>query len=133
MGEAVAKTMNVPPEKLHLKVRRAGKQDGKRYERLDHTGKKIVVSERDLKFLVNPYDFVDTGLFSDHRNTRQIVREMASGKDFLNLYCYTASFSCYAAKAGAKKHPFRGSLRNGRCNGPGRTWNLTAYRKKTTA
>ena len=77
--------------------RRAGKQDGQRYERIDHTNKKIVLSERDLKFLVNPYDFVDTGLFSDHRDTRQMVREMAAGKDFLNLYCYTAAFSCYAA------------------------------------
>ena len=101
MGEVVAKAMIVPPENLHLKVRRAGKQDGKRYERLDHTEKKIVVSERDLKFLVNPYDFVDTGLFSDHRDTRRMIREMASGKDFLNLYCYTASFSCYAARGGA--------------------------------
>ena len=103
MGEAVAKSMDVPPEKLHLKVRRAGRQDGKRYERLDHTDRKIVVSERDLKFLVNPYDFVDTGLFSDHRNTRGMIRDMASGKDFLNLYCYTASFSCYAARGGASR------------------------------
>lgn len=102
MGDAVAKAMNVPSEKLHLKVRRAGRQDGKRYERLDHTDKKIVVSERDLKFLVNPYDFVDTGLFSDHRNTRRMIREMTAGKDFLNLYCYTASFSCYAARGGAR-------------------------------
>ncbi len=102
MGEAVAKAMDVPPEKLHLKVRRAGKQDGKRYERLDHTDRTVVVSERDLKFLVNPYDFVDTGLFSDHRNTRGMIRDMASGKDFLNLYCYTASFSCYAARGGAR-------------------------------
>ncbi len=102
MGEAVAKAMDVPPEKLHLKVRRVGKQDGKRYERLDHTDRTVVVSERDLKFLVNPYDFVDTGLFSDHRNTRGMIRDMASGKDFLNLYCYTASFSCYAARGGAR-------------------------------
>jgi 23S rRNA (cytosine1962-C5)-methyltransferase len=102
MGEAVANAMNVPHENLHLKIRRSGKQDGKRYERLDHTDKKIAVSERDLKFLVNPYDFIDTGLFSDHRNTRRMVREMASGKNFLNLYCYTASFSCYAARGGAK-------------------------------
>jgi 23S rRNA (cytosine1962-C5)-methyltransferase len=45
---------------------------------------------------------VDTGLFSDHRDTRQMVRRLAAGKDFLNLYCYTASFSCYAAKGGAR-------------------------------
>ncbi len=57
--------------------------------------------ERDLQFLVNPSDYVDTGLFSDHRNTRMMVRQMAQGKDFLNLYCYTGAFTCYAAKGGA--------------------------------
>ena len=102
MGQAVAETLQVPMDKVHLKERRAGKQDGRRYARIDYTNRKIVLAERDLKFLVNPYDFVDTGLFSDHRDTRQLVREMAAGKDFLNLYCYTASFSCYAAKGGAR-------------------------------
>lgn len=102
MGKTVADALNVPLEKVHLKKRWAGPQGGKRYARIDHTDKKIVLSERDLKFLVNPYDYVDTGLFADHRNTRQMVREMAAGKNFLNLYCYTASFSCYAAKGGAR-------------------------------
>ena len=101
MGEAVAGALDVPAENLHLKERRAGKQDGKRYERIDYTERKIVVAERDLKFYVNPRDYVDTGLFSDHRETRRMVREMADGKVFLNLYCYTAAFSCYAAKGGA--------------------------------
>ena len=102
MGRAVADTLDVPAEKIHLKQRWAGRQDGQRYERLDHTDRKIVLSERDLRFLVNPNDYVDTGLFADHRDTRQMVRELSAGKDFLNLYCYTASFSCYAAKGGAR-------------------------------
>jgi 23S rRNA (cytosine1962-C5)-methyltransferase len=102
MGSAVAEALRLSPEKVHLKRRWAGKQEGPRYERLERTDRKLVMSERDLKFLVNPYDFVDTGLFADHRDTRQMVREMAAGKDFLNLYCYTASFSCYAAKGGAR-------------------------------
>ena len=102
MGRAVAGALDVPAEKVHLKQRWAGRQDGRRYERLDHTDRKIVLSERDLRFLVNPNDYVDTGLFADHRDTRQMIRELADGKDFLNLYCYTASFSCYAAKGGAR-------------------------------
>jgi 23S rRNA (cytosine1962-C5)-methyltransferase len=102
MARAVADALEVPSGNIHLKQRWSGKQDGSRYQRLDHTDRKLVMSERDLKFLVNPYDFVDTGLFADHRDTRQMVREMAAGKDFLNLYCYTASFSCYAAKGGAR-------------------------------
>ena len=102
VGRAVAEALGVPPDKVHLKQRHAGKQDGKRYERIDHTNRKFVVSERDLKFYVNPYDFVDTGLFADHRNTRRMIRKMAADKDFLNLYCYTATFSCYAAQGGAR-------------------------------
>ncbi|MCG8471456.1 MAG: class I SAM-dependent methyltransferase [Desulfobacterales bacterium] len=101
MGTAVADALSVPKEKLHLKERKAGKQEGKRYKRLAKTNAKIVMSERDLDFIINPYDYVDTGLFSDHRNTRVMVREMAEGKKFLNLYCYTGSFTCYAAKGGA--------------------------------
>ncbi len=102
MGRVVAEVLGVPGDKVHLKARRAGRQGGRRYERIDHTDRKIIVNERDLRFFVNPYDFVDTGLFSDHRNTRQMVREMAAGRDFLNLYCYTAAFTCYAAKGGAR-------------------------------
>ncbi len=102
MGKAVADALDVSMENVHLKKRKAGKQDGKRYERFAFKEEKIILSERDLKFSVNLNDFIDTGLFSDHRNTRQMVREMAGGKAFLNLYCYTGTFSCYAAKGGAK-------------------------------
>jgi 23S rRNA (cytosine1962-C5)-methyltransferase len=102
MSDAVAKILDVPAEKVHLKERRAGKQGGKRYERIGFTDQKIIVSERDFRFYVNPYDYVDTGLFSDHRNTRQMVREMARGRDFLNLYCYTGTFTCYSIKGGAR-------------------------------
>jgi 23S rRNA (cytosine1962-C5)-methyltransferase len=102
MGEAVAQAMNVPPENVHLKARfMGGGREGSRYERLDQTNHQLIVSERDLLFYVNLRDYVDTGLFSDHRNTRQIVREASLGKDFLNLYCYTGSFTCYAVKGGA--------------------------------
>ncbi len=102
MGTAVGRALDVPPEHIHLKQRFYGKSDGKRYERLDNTNQMIAVSERDLKFWVNPRDFVDTGLFGDHRNTRQMVRQMAEEKEFLNLFCYTGTFTCYAAAGGAR-------------------------------
>ena len=102
MGAEVAEVMGVPPDKLHLKERFYGHADGRRYQRIDYTDKMIAVGERDLKFYVNPWDYVDTGLFSDHRDTRMMVREMAAEKDFLNLFCYTGSFTCYAAKGGAR-------------------------------
>ncbi|MFH2091681.1 MAG: class I SAM-dependent methyltransferase [Pseudomonadota bacterium] len=103
MGKSVAMALNVPDSHLHLKIRRAGFKEGERYKRINHTNQKIAMCERDLKFYINPSDYVDTGLFSDHRNTRQMVREMARGKHFLNLYCYTGSFTCYAAKGGAAR------------------------------
>jgi 23S rRNA (cytosine1962-C5)-methyltransferase len=102
MAAAVAQALDIASDKVHLKSRLYGKNRGKRYQRVAHTDKMIVVRERDLKFYVNPWDFVDTGLFSDHRNTRQMIREVAAGKDFLNLFCYTGSFTCYAAKGGAR-------------------------------
>ncbi len=102
MGAAAAEALGVPPEKCHLKQRFTGSGEGARYERLDTTDERMVVSEGGLCFTVNLNDFVDTGLFSDHRDTRQMVLEMAAGRDFLNLYCYTGTFSCYAAKGGAR-------------------------------
>jgi 23S rRNA (cytosine1962-C5)-methyltransferase len=102
MGQAVAEALDVPMDNLHLKERYYGAAAGQRYERIDHTNKFLTVNERDLKFYVNPWDYVDTGLFSDHRNTRKMVRSLAAGKDFLNLFCYTGSFSVYAAKGGAR-------------------------------
>ena len=101
MGRAVAQALDVPEQNLHLKIRKAGIKDGARYKRINTRNKKIPMRERDMTFLVNPSDYVDTGLFSDHRNTRMMVRQMAGGKDFLNLYCYTGAFTCYAAKGGA--------------------------------
>ena len=101
MADAVAEALQVPADRVHLKLRYYGYADGKRYERIDHTDEMITVSERDLKFLVNPNDFVDTGLFSDHRDTRQMVRQEVRDRTLLNLYCYSGAFTCAAAQGGA--------------------------------
>lgn len=65
--------------------------------------KEIVVQEYGHKFLCNLSDYLDTGLFLDHRETRKWIAEQASGKIVLNTFAYTGSFSIYAAKAGAAK------------------------------
>lgn len=101
MADAVAHALSVSADKVHLKERRYGASDGQRYKRIDHTNRCIVVNERDVKFYVNPWDYVDTGLFSDHRETRRMVRALAEGKDFLNLFCYTGAFTLYAIRGGA--------------------------------
>ncbi|MFH1877511.1 MAG: class I SAM-dependent methyltransferase [Candidatus Omnitrophota bacterium] len=102
MAEAAALALNVPMENVHIKKRRTKVTEGERYSRLDSEGKRIEVREGDLKFLVNLTDFLDTGLFSDHRQTRGIIRKMSEGKDFLNLFAYTGAFTCAAALGNAR-------------------------------
>ena len=60
-----------------------------------------MVNEAGLSFAVNLERYLDTGLFLDHRATRQLIGERSHGKRVLNLFCYTASFSVYAAAGGA--------------------------------
>ena len=59
------------------------------------------VEEQGLKFEVNLTDYLDTGLFLDHRKTRSIIRHYAAGKRILNLFAYTGSFTVYARAGGA--------------------------------
>jgi 23S rRNA (guanine2445-N2)-methyltransferase / 23S rRNA (guanine2069-N7)-methyltransferase len=72
------------------------------HERVADERKTFVVHEGGLQFEVNLSDYVDTGLFLDHRLTRGMVREEAAGKRVLNLFCYTGSFTVYAASGGAE-------------------------------
>jgi len=100
MVEAAATELGVPPERTFLKVRRR-QRDGGQYEKVDARRALVTVQEGDLAFEVNLSDYLDTGLFLDHRTTRSLVRAEAAGKRFLNLFCYTGSFSVAAAAGGA--------------------------------
>lgn len=73
----------------------------RQYEKTGNEKEFFVVYEYGVKFLVNLTDYLDTGLFLDHRETRQIVAKQAKGKRVLNLFAYTASFSVHAAVQGA--------------------------------
>ena len=101
MGAAAASALGVEGGRVHLKVRRTRPRTGERYPRLGQTGERLAVRERGLRFWVNLTDHVDTGLFPDHRETRARVRTEASGKEVLNLFGYTGSFTCAAAAGGA--------------------------------
>jgi len=87
---------------IAVKTRSRGK-GGEKYGRMDERGEFIEVGEGGLRFLVNLTDYLDTGLFLDHRPLRARVRELARGKRFLNLFCYTGSVSVYAAAGGASE------------------------------
>jgi 23S rRNA (cytosine1962-C5)-methyltransferase len=102
MAEAAALALNVPMENVHIRKRHTKVEEGPRYSKLASLDKRMEVTEGDLKFLVNLTDFLDTGLFSDHRQTRNIIRKMAEGKDFLNLFAYTGAFTCAAALGNAR-------------------------------
>ena len=101
MRQTAANAIDVPLANTHLK-RRHKDRDNRQYEKVDSLGKLITVHEGGLKFLLNLSDYVDTGLFLDHRVTRGMVRDEAKDKDFLNLFAYTGSFSAYAAAGGAR-------------------------------
>ncbi|MEZ4484815.1 MAG: bifunctional 23S rRNA (guanine(2069)-N(7))-methyltransferase RlmK/23S rRNA (guanine(2445)-N(2))-methyltransferase RlmL [Syntrophotaleaceae bacterium] len=103
LKEAMAvlpEALAVAPEKIFLKVRR--RQSGaSQYRKLQERGQFHEVTEGDCRFLVNFTDYLDTGLFLDHRPTRLLVQEMAAGKRFLNLFAYTGSATVHALKGGA--------------------------------
>jgi len=93
--------LGVPETDISLKVRER-KRGSEQYERVDESGEAHTVAEDGLLFEVNLTDYLDTGLFLDHRSTRHTIRELAQGTRFLNLFAYTGSLSVYAAAGGAK-------------------------------
>lgn len=90
----------VAMEAIYWRTRRPQK-GGAQYEPLAQEGERVVVQEGGLKFLVNFTDYLDTGLFLDHRPTRARIRQLAAGKRFLNLFCYTGAATVCAAAGGA--------------------------------
>ena len=98
--EAVAFVTGFNPDQIHLK-RRERQKGTHQYEKTGKQGEDFIVSEHGRRFWVNLEKYLDTGLFLDHRNTRQKVGEIAAGKRFLNLFSYTGSFTVYAATGGA--------------------------------
>ena len=89
--------------KIYLKLRQRKPGRLGQYQRIDKLKNELIAEENGLKFYVNLSDYLDTGLFLDHRLTRQLVREKSSNKKVLNLFAYTGSFSVYAAAGNANE------------------------------
>jgi len=98
--DAVAQALELPRAAVVPKVR-ARRHGGEQHEKTGVRGDDFVVGEGGHRFLVNLHAYLDTGLFLDHRDTRALVAAEAQGRRFLNLFCYTGSFTVYAAGAGA--------------------------------
>ena len=90
-------------EQIHLKERRVKENRRDQYQKTSASQSFIHVHEGGLNFLVNLDDYLDTGLFLDHRITRSMVRGQSKDKKVLNLFCYTGSFSVYAADGQASE------------------------------
>ena len=108
---AVATGLGLTEAQIHLKERRrqSGRQkaekdaDDGQYQKLEGRGVTRLVTEQGLTFEVNLDDYLDTGLFLDHRPTRNLIRALSPGKRVLNLFAYTGSFTCYAGVGGAAR------------------------------
>jgi 23S rRNA (cytosine1962-C5)-methyltransferase len=99
--KVIAAVTKVTDENIYLKQRKrkTGRQD--QYQKTGEEMEFFTVQEAGLKFKVNLSDYLDTGLFLDHRITRSMIKEQSKNKRILNLFCYTGSFSVYAAAGGA--------------------------------
>lgn len=97
---AIGEVLEVPPSQVFLKVRR--RQKGRaQYGKLAETGRFYEVAEWNCRLLVNFTDYLDTGLFLDHRLTRRMVQARAAGRRVLNLFCYTGTATVHAVRGGA--------------------------------
>ncbi|MCW4629971.1 MULTISPECIES: bifunctional 23S rRNA (guanine(2069)-N(7))-methyltransferase RlmK/23S rRNA (guanine(2445)-N(2))-methyltransferase RlmL [Marinomonas] len=97
---AIPSALNISEAKVILKQRQ--RQTGKeQYEKFDQTKHEMIVEEYGCDFIVNLKDYLDTGLFLDHRPVRKLIQDKANGKRFLNLFCYTATASVHAGQGGA--------------------------------
>jgi len=102
MVEAACAVLGVGADDVFVKRRAPQRhREGQQYERVAARGAWHEVGEGGRRFRVNLSDYLDTGLFLDHRLTRARVAAEAEGARFLNLYCYTGAFTVYAATAGA--------------------------------
>lgn len=101
--KVIAKILETDQEKIFVRQRRrmSHRAPGAQYEKLNTESHFFIVEENALKFRINLTDYLDTGLFLDHRITRQMVHSEAKDLRVLNLFCYTGSFSVYAAAGGA--------------------------------
>jgi len=98
---AIPQALNVDPSRVVVK-RRERQTGKKQYERQAAQGHFMEVIEGGVKLLVNLTDYLDTGLFLDHRPLRLRIQQESAGKRFLNLFCYTATATVHAAVGGAR-------------------------------
>ncbi len=97
----IAEVLGVNTDQIFTRLRQKKAGRAGQYRKTGEFSPEKIVEENNLKFLINLEDYLDTGLFLDHRTTRKMVMDESRGKRVLNLFAYTGSFSVYAAAGGA--------------------------------
>jgi 23S rRNA (cytosine1962-C5)-methyltransferase len=134
-SKILSEVTSVNEKEIYLRTRQRKDHRKDQYQKLAEVKSEFVVKENGLSFIVNLSDYLDTGLFLDHRLTRSMVRDLAKDKVVLNLFCYTGSFSVYALAGGAKevlsvdlsKTYLEWTERNAELNFPGNTNHQTIH------
>ncbi|MBR9885208.1 MAG: bifunctional 23S rRNA (guanine(2069)-N(7))-methyltransferase RlmK/23S rRNA (guanine(2445)-N(2))-methyltransferase RlmL, partial [Oceanospirillales bacterium] len=99
--KVVQQVFELTPEQVVLKQRKR-QQGSEQYTRQNETGHFYTVVEHGVQLRVNLHDYLDSGLFLDHRPVRRMIQSISADKDVLNLFCYTASATCHAVAGGAR-------------------------------
>lgn len=102
MKAAAAKILDIPLDRIFTKIRRKQRGEDAQYERIGNTNGRFTIDEYGSRLIVNLGDYLDTGIFLDHRPAHVLVRNESMGKRVLNLFCYTGAFSVHAAAGGAE-------------------------------
>jgi 23S rRNA (guanine2445-N2)-methyltransferase / 23S rRNA (guanine2069-N7)-methyltransferase len=97
---ATERTTGIDYDNIYVK-RRERQKGANQYTKKGSSSHFYIANENGHKFLVNFSDYLDTGIFLDHRPVRKLIETMSKDKRFLNLFCYTASATVYAAAGGA--------------------------------
>ena len=96
----ISEILSISSDNIVVKTRKI-QSGSNQYDRHGDRKQSIIIMENGLKFVVNLYDYLDTGIFLDHRNVRRLVAKYAKDRNFLNLFSYTGTATVYAASAGA--------------------------------
>lgn len=99
--EIIARVLQISEDNIYTKLRQRKAGRTGQYQKTNETKNEFIAEENNLNFIINLSDYLDTGLFLDHRITRKMVMEQSQNKRVLNLFAYTGSFSVYAAAGGA--------------------------------
>ena len=101
MMQVTRNVLEIPGDNIVVKRREKQRED-EQYQKLDELNHTLNIHEYGARYIVNLYDYLDTGLFNDHRLVRKFIRMNSSGLDFLNIFAYTGTASVQAALGGAK-------------------------------